>query len=138
MSHPGIGAMLHYLGGGSKKDPALYYGKTIRKAELVDDKFNIEFEDGIKIQISDEGQSCCESRYLTCDDNLNELVGQKLVRIEVKEATEREHEWATHEICFLEIQGDKSSITFATHNEHNGYYGGFGLSIDEVDTGEGK
>jgi len=126
--------MLHTLGGGSPKSASDYYGKKITGAELVGDEFRLKFDDGVEIKIWDDSQSCCESRYMTCDDEPRDLVGQKLVSIEVKEgaAPENDDEWGEHEIAFLEIQGDKSSIQFATHNEHNGYYGGFGLSLDEV------
>lgn len=133
MSQSGIGAMLHYLSGGSANNPDQYYGKTIKKAELVDDRFNIDFEDGTKISIWDDGQSCCESRYITCDDDLSYLEGKTLTKIEVKEVTETsdEDDYGDHEIAFLEVGTNDGVVTFATHNEHNGYYGGFGLTITE-------
>jgi hypothetical protein len=99
------------------------------------ESMNLEFTDGVKISITDEGQSCCESRYMTCDDEPSELNGQKLIHIITKDGPQpekSEDDWGdVHDIAFLEIQGDKSSITFATHNQHNGYYGGFGLNISE-------
>jgi len=132
MSQAGMGAMLHALGGGSKESPEKYYDKIIKNAEHKNDEFLLAFEDGTSIKIFDDGQSCCESRYLTCDDNPKELIGQKLMNIEVKDTKEKECEYDVHEMCFLEIQGNQSSITFCTHNKHNGYYGGFGLSIEET------
>lgn len=128
----GVGAMLHELSGGSKKNASDYYGKKIKKAELNADDFLIEFEDGTRIKISDNGQSCCEHRYLTCDDDLNSLEGNTLKGITVKYSDADSGDDDAHEIAFLEIQTDKNSVTFACHNEHNGYYGGFGLSVDEV------
>lgn len=136
MSQPGIGAMLHYLSGGSSNDPKKYLGKTVEKAEVIDNKFHINFTDGTKIQIFDDGQSCCEHRYMTCDDDLSKIVGGKLISIETKPgaAPEKEEEYSSesHEVVFLDIQTDKGFVTFATHNEHNGYYGGFGLNIEEL------
>ena len=129
-SQPGIGAMLHYLGGGSKEDPKSFYGRTITKAEMKDDKILLAFDDGQKIAVFDDGQSCCESRYMTTDDDMQSLVGHTLTRIEAKEGPSEDGEYGEcHEQVFLEIGTDKSFITVANHNKHNGYYGGFGLTV---------
>ena len=132
----GIGAMLHYLGGGSAKDPATYYGRIITKAEQVKDKLRLVFDDGVAISISDRGQSCCEYRYMRTDDDLASLVGHKLVAIETNDAKTDSFEpppdkYDTHEAVFLDIKTDGGMITFSFHNEHNGYYGGFGLDCRE-------
>lgn len=148
MTSLGMGAMLHILGGGSKNSADKYYGRKIVlcKTDESPDDYNsmgrsdrgslrIEFDDGIKIKIWDSGQSCCEHRYMTTDDNPSDLVGQTLVSVECREAEapKKDEDYSdSHDICFVVIQGDKSAITIATHNEHNGYYGGFGLTIDEV------
>lgn len=142
MGNFGIGAMAHYLGGGSEHNPDEYYGKVIKAAEIKEDELLVTFDDGKKIKIFDAGQSCCEFRYMTCDDHPKDLEGNKLVKIEVKEVVDKEpkdeyDEEEEHEIAFLEVATDKSFITIATHNEHNGYYGGFGLSIKEI-AGEAK
>lgn len=108
-----------------------YYGKKITDCFLKDDRLSIYFDDGKKIQIWDNGQSCCESRYITCDDNPKDLIGNKLVKIEPKEGPEIKNNYETHEQVFIEIATDKGFITMTTHNEHNGYYGGFGLTITE-------
>jgi len=134
MSQLGMGAMLHILGGGSPERSDKYAGRVIKSAKFDEDFVDIEFEDGVTIRIFDGGQSCCEHRYLTLDDNIEDLVGQTLVHIMEKGYKDESDEegWVEHETCFLEIQGNKSSITFAAHNEHNGYYGGFGMSIKEI------
>lgn len=146
---PGLGAMMHYLSGGSRNDPQKYYGKKIvgAKMEISPDSYNscgdrdrgsllLSFDGGPSIRIWDDGQSCCEARYMTTEDNPADLIGQTLVSIEATAAEEKprgEDDYGeSHEIVFVKIQGDKSAITIATHNEHNGYYGGFGLTIDEV------
>lgn len=128
----GLGVMINKLFG-SSKNPSDYYGRRIKTAVLKDDEIKIRFDDGKRIKIWDSGQSCCETRYMKCDDELSELNGQKLVKIVVKEVDSKpgEHD-DTHEVCFLEIVGNKSSVTVSTHNEHNGYYGGFCLSVDEM------
>jgi len=131
MSQPGFGALLHWLGGGSKHDPSEFVGKVISAASLSEDALQIAFTDGVKIKIFDNGQSCCESRYMRTDDDVQSLVGHFLRRIESKEGPEEVSEYGdTHEVVFLEIGTDSGFITIANHNEHNGYYGGFGLSIE--------
>lgn len=132
MGQLGIGAILHYLGGGSKHSANEYYGKTIASAEIKDDRLRIGFSDGKVIEIWDDGQSCCESRYMTTDDDPASLVGHTLARIEAKDGPDSEGEYGDcHEQVFVEVGTDKGFITIANHNEHNGYYGGFGLTITE-------
>lgn len=132
MSQPGIGAMLHYLGGGSENDPAKYYGRKIVAAEMADERLKLTFADGVTIAIWDSGQSCCESRYLTTDDDIAWLVGKVLRRIEAKPGQDKEGEYGDmHETVFVEIGTAKGFVTLVNHNEHNGYYGGFGLTITE-------
>lgn len=133
MSQAGVGAMLHYLGGGSEHDPKEYYGKTIISAEIADDRLRIRFTDGTAIEIWDNGQSCCEHRHMTTDDDVKSLWGEKLVRVEAKSGPDVEGEYGEcHEQVFVEVGTDKGFITIVNHNEHNGYYGGFGLTITEA------
>lgn len=134
----GIGSMLYELGGGTKESASKYYGKKIKWARHEGDIFKIKFYEGPTIQITDEGQSCCEHRYMTCDDDLKILKDTVLNKIEVKYADADDNNGDSHEIAFLDVQTNKGSIQFATHNKHNGYYGGFGLSIQEVGDGQSK
>ncbi len=131
MSELGIGTMMYLLGDGTQNSASKYYGRKIIAAKFENDKFSITFKDGVSIDITDNGQSCCENRYMVCDDVPEDLVGGKLRAITLK-YSEGESEYdGCHEICFIEIATNKTSITLATHNEHNGYYGGFGLNITE-------
>lgn len=134
MGMPGIGAMLRVLGGGSENSADKYYGRKIKNAvfDKAEDAFRITFEDGVTIAITDQGQSCCEHRYMTCDDDPTSLSGGILKHIKVKKGPDLEDQYGDpHEVAFLEVATDKGFVTFATHNEHNGYYGGFGLTISE-------
>lgn len=128
-SWPGLGVMIHYLSGGSPESASTFYGKKISSVEMTGEEFKITFSDGEGIKILDNGQSCCESRYMTCDDNIQSLVGHTLVRIEAKDGPSIDDGNEAHETCFVEIATDTGFITLTNHNEHNGYYGGFGLSI---------
>lgn len=108
-----------------------YKGREIVAALLEEDRLNIDFADGSKISVWDDGQSCCESRYMTTDDDVASLVGGKLVSIVGKPGPGHVAEYDEHETCFVEIATDKGFVTIVNHNEHNGYYGGFGLTITE-------
>ena len=131
-SNLGIGAMLHYLSGGSEHSAAEYVGRAIVGAKMREERLSLTFNDGVTIQVWDNGQSCCENRYMSTDDDVLSLVGHKLVRIEAKGGPNVEDEYGEdHETCFVEVGTDDGFITIVNHNEHNGYYGGFGLTITE-------
>lgn len=103
-------------------------GKTIASVTVSDNCLNFTFVgDGPGLEIKDEGQSCCEHRFMVCDDDLSAYAGAELTGAEIKDApnVQGEHEDEEHEVQFLEIQTSKGVFTVASHNEHNGYYGGF-------------
>lgn len=127
----GIGAMIHLLGGGSEQDPGKYVGRKITSAAIEDDRLRLSLEDGTKISIWDDGQSCCESRYMRTDDDIQSLVGHTLQRIEARGGPRDDGEFDVHETAFVEIGTEAGFITIVNHNEHNGYYGGFGLTVTE-------
>lgn len=103
----------------------------ITSATLVDNGLHLILDNGTTIDIEDDGQLCCESRYATCDDDLTTLVGAKLVGVRVKEAKiTKEDVCETHEVAFLDVITTNGTVTLATHNEHNGYYGGFALRVN--------
>lgn len=133
MSRPGIGAMIHRLSGGSEESPSKYAGRKITAAVLADNALSLTFSDGVRIRLYDDAQSCCESRYITTDDDPVSLVGGMLRAIEAKLGPETEGEYEDmHETCFVEVSTVEGVIvTLTTHVEHNGYYGGFGLTIKE-------
>lgn len=125
--------MLHHLGGGSPHSASEYVGQKIVAADFTEARLHLTLSGGKTIRIFDDGQSCCEHRYMTTDDDVQSLVGQELRRIEAKPGPTEEGKWGDeHETCFVEVGTDQGFITLTNHNEHNGYYGGFGLSIEEV------
>ena len=126
--------MLGHLAGNADSVEAFTkaIGKTISSVTLgEDDALHFVFDDGFKMKIADEGQSCCESRYMRTDDDLKDYIGAKLLGAEVKEAPNIKTEDDEHEVQFLEIQTSKGVFTMASHNEHNGYYGGFCIRASE-------
>lgn len=119
------------FGSNSKKSPSDFYGNKITAAAFDADSILLHFENGRKLQISDEAQSCCENRYMTSDDDIQELVGHTLSSISLKNGPVVEQDYDVHEIVFLEIQAGHITFTVSTHNEHNGYYGGFSLVLKD-------
>lgn len=115
-------------------EPKDLIGRKITEAKFDGDDMYLTFEDGTKIKIYDDGQNCCEKRYTVCDDDVSILNGKILKDIVVKEVTTMDNEDSsdTHEVAFLEIQTTENLISLTTHNEHNGYYGGFDLTIVKV------
>jgi hypothetical protein len=126
---------MFYCTNGKGSDLSGYIGKEIKDVVLSLGEDNsylrIVFTDYTAIRIFDGGQQCCEYRYMTCDDNLDNLDGTLTEVLEKKGPFEAEGDDACHETCFIEIRTSKGFITLTTHNEHNGYYGGFELTIVE-------
>lgn len=110
-------------------------GKIIKEATMSsfcgEDTLKILFTDETCITIMDGGQCCCEARCMSTDDDLSYLAGKTLLDIEVKDAPCIEDDNDVHEVQFLEIKTNDYTATFANHNEHNGYYGGFCIEIRE-------
>ena len=137
MIMPGLGVMLGMLGGNESTVNAhnAAKGKVIKAISLDeegDGHLNLDFEDGTGVRIYDDGRSCCESRYMQTDDDLQVFVGATLTGCRVQDAPNinGEDDWGDHEVQFLMVDTSKGTFSIATHNEHNGYYGGFYLKID--------
>ncbi len=131
MDNLGMGVMLSMLGGNQSTVNAVNQslGKTITSIKLIsDDTLGIGFKGGHWLQLFDDGQSCCESRYMTVDDTQEELdyyIGSTLVNIEIADADDGDEGYEVHEIQFLRIITSIDTLVVSSHNEHNGYYGGF-------------
>ena len=127
----GFGVMINALGGNRETVEAVQaaMGKTITALSLTDDQLRFEFEDGSRLRLQDSGQSCCEHRYMQTDDDLPYYIGAKFVGAEVRDGGSTESEYGdTHEIQFLVVTTDRGTFSMASHNEHNGYYGGFWIT----------
>ncbi len=130
MSRLGLGVMIQRLAGNSDARDALEHaiGRVIKSIAMIDDTLHIELDSGKSLVLSDDGQSCCESRYMTCDDDLTGYDGATLMEVEVRDAPSIDDPDGSHEVQFLVVTTSKGAITVATHNEHNGYYGGFAIA----------
>jgi hypothetical protein len=105
---------------------AAMLGRPIEAVTQQDDVLSIRFVGGGALRIWDDGQSCCENRYMTTDDELDTFVGAKVVNLEEVAGPDQEGSYGdSHEQMFVKLQTTAGTITMVTHNEHNGYYGGF-------------
>lgn len=134
MNHLGFGVMINWLGGNEESVNALKscLGKKISTVKLDEEKdsLNFTFDDSTKLSAFDDGQSCCESRYMRTDDDLSYYSGSIFMDAEIRSAADIDHEWGQHEIQFLNIVTDRGVFTMSNHNEHNGYYGGFSIKFE--------
>jgi hypothetical protein len=127
MSQPGLSVMLGMLCGNEESVKAMKQSvdKTIASIRCTDDALYIGLEDGSTLTLADQGQSCCEARYMRTDDDLSYYVGAVLRGAEVRDAPSLPTEYDCHDVQFLVVHTDKGDFTMSNHNEHNGYYGGF-------------
>ena len=108
-------------------------GKKIMGIKLEDDMLYLSFGSQGTLKVSDDGQSCCEKRYMTTDDKLDEYVGGNLLNIEIKPVPipiKLGEDDEAHDIEFLEFTTTKGAFVLTSHNEHNGYYGGFDVCAE--------
>jgi hypothetical protein len=116
------------------EDFTIFYGKTIKSAAIIENQLHITFTDDVLIRVFDGGQSCCEHRWMSTDDDLEYIKNGVLNGIEIKscESTaNKDDEFDVHDIQFVEIHTGKGSIQLVNHNDHNGYYGGFFVKVAE-------
>lgn len=129
----GVGAMIGQLGGNSETVAAYHaaVGKKIVSAAVdkENDRLRIGLEGGLTLVASDEGQSCCEHRYMSSDDDLGGHIGATLTGLELREGPDEPADYDVHEQQFLVVNTSAGSFTVANHNEHNGYYGGFHIVL---------
>jgi len=129
MPQLGLGVMINMLGGNEESIEALRngMGKEIAALFLGEDfVLHFVFADGYKMGILDAGQSCCESRWMSTDDDLPYYVGTFLQDIRIQDGPDIPSS-EEHQTQFLKITTSKGVFTMVTHVEHNGYYGGFSV-----------
>lgn len=133
MNDYGLGYMLHWLSGDDGTPEALMAArdKVIKQVVLDpvgndgDGALQFEFTDGSSLLVYDCARSCCESRYLNCDDDLNVHSGARFQQIEVLSGPIEAGEYGDQtESMFLRVHTTAGIFTVAAYNAHNGYYGG--------------
>jgi hypothetical protein len=109
-----------------------YAGRPIECVTLMDDVLVIRFQNNSAIRLLDRGQDCCERRYMTTDDDLHYFSGALLLSAEVLDAPSIDAGDESHDVQFLHVTTSKGVFTVSTHNEHNGYYGGFDVVVEDL------
>jgi len=134
MSNLGFGVMLNMLMDNRETVESIKssVGNKITDIKLSEDKLFLWFADkqegyNARLEIWDDGQSCCESRYMRTDDKLTDFIGSDFVSAETRGAPSVPDQFEEHEVQFLLITTSLGVFTVETHNEHNGYYGGFAI-----------
>lgn len=135
MGNIGLTVMINQLFGADQGADVVQgaVGKVIKGFSYTDDALSITFTDNTSIKVYDDGQSCCEHRYMVIDDDLAQFVGATLTGVEVRNAPDVEDGGEAHEVQFLEVQTSLGVVSIANHNEHNGYYGGFWMKVERVE-----
>ncbi len=127
MNQLGMGVLIGMLG--SNKDSVSAFkaavGKEITALSLDEEELVFTFTDSSKMKLFDDGQSCCEERYMHSNDDIQAFIGAKLISAEVRDVTDIDSEYGVHEVAFLIVTTSLGVFTVETHNIHNGYYGGF-------------
>ena len=145
---PGIGVMLHMIFDDGEETAAALraaIGKKIAsirldrsKEQWSENNLVLRFDEGSGVRIYDDGQCCCEHRYMTTDDDLQAFVGAEFVGAAKQAAANQPDEWGEHEVAFLVVATSLGAFTIETHNEHNGYYGGFWLVARSLPSDESE
>lgn len=142
------------LGGDGNTDAAVLAaaGKTIRAITLADGESDEStgmaflFTDDTAVIFYDDARSCCEHRFMTCDDDLAPFVGAMFVDVALSEKNtpeveDSQQEWddgEQHEWCFVDFTTSMGVFTATMHNRHNGYYGGISLAARSITADEFK
>jgi hypothetical protein len=133
----GLGVVINALSG-NKESAELFsaaIGKKIAalsldKGQKRDDEdtvcLSFTMDDGSRFKLMDDGQSCCERRWMSTDDDLAYYIGATLLGAEVREGNGTGGK-DVHDTEFLIVHTDLGDFTMTSHNEHNGYYGGFSI-----------
>lgn len=134
MGYLGMGIIVGLLRGNANSAEVFRrnMGKEIEAIDLLDNRLLFTFRDGAKMQLVDTGQQCSEERYMHSDDPLEVFVGSRLLGAEVRPAPEMQCEGCVHEVQFLLVTTSGGSFMVETHNEHNGWYGGFRIVAEDV------
>jgi len=134
MSRKSLTYMIHLLVGTDRGAEfiAECLGIEIKEILIDSEELIIRFVNGKGIIFWDDGQCCCESRYMHTDDDLPYYAGSRLMNVELRDGPEEETEWGEcTESQFLLVTTDKGVITVVNYNDHNGWYGGFVLRARE-------
>ena len=119
--------MDHYESSDERTEKCI--GKTLSLLKLEYETLELQFTDNTALNIWDNGQNCRERRYMNSCDELTYYIGAKFLGMEVSDGPDIP-DGESHETQFLIIKTSLGEFTCVTHNEHNGYYGGFSINTE--------
>lgn len=114
-------------------------GKQIKDLGIADNQLVIIFTDYTKIRIFDELGAPSGRKYLHTDDDLEYFIGAEFLGVQKRFGAElyRSGEYYSDrnrsilEIAFLLVYTTEGVFTIVNYNEHNGYYSGFDITIED-------
>jgi hypothetical protein len=114
------------------------------KITLLDNTITLYSKNFLRVEITDEGQQCCENRFIHTEDNLEIYGLGKLIKLDYEEIEVEQENIKSKiqylvsvpqdpddevEMAFLKITFQNivtiNNFMFNTYNIHKGYYGGF-------------
>lgn len=112
---------------------ASFANQPIKALSISDDEIMLTFEGAKGLIFWDEGQQCCERRFMRTDDDLDQFKDARFIGAELLDGPTTTKEDLVCDIQFLVIKTDRGNITMSSHNEHNGYYSGFEIEVLPID-----
>lgn len=101
-----------------------------RDVPYGEDALILGMADGREILVFDARQCCCEHRYTHCDENLHQYVGRELLGLLTVAELPTVDDAEVHESQQVEVHTSVGPLCIVTHNEHDGYYGGFDVAVE--------
>ena len=120
-----------------KKILRITLGKEEDRNDEGGNPLHIKFTDLTSIVIRDRAQICCESRWMSTDDDLEYYQGANLLGARVAPVPDADYDDyddyvnEVHEQVFFIIKTTKGEFTMVNHNSHNGYYSGFDVCVSQ-------
>jgi hypothetical protein len=110
-------------------------GKVIEKVMLAYDHESREsiiiiFTDGTALNLFDDGQQCCEKRWLASDDKSEDVAGGVLMDVQMEEGVDDEGSEDILQSQFIRIITDKAPYVVTAYNKHNGSYDGITVKAE--------
>ena len=106
-------------------------GKKIKDLHLKDNTLVFIFSDNTGITFRDDGgETRCETRYMSTDDDLSYYSGANFIGANLRKAPKIKGE-IIHEVQFLAIFTSKGEFVMVNHAIHEGYYGGFAITVSK-------
>jgi len=142
MSQWGIGAMIQMLSGNESAVNAYTssLNKEIKSIKLDPDMNGgdgalvMMFTDDTGLMLYDCARSCCESRYMSTEDDLQYFVGSVFKSVDIRDGSVEEHEYGEEsEMQFMQVNTNRGVFVINTYNHHNGYYGGIVITAKLVE-----